>query len=146
MITKAIIETADTDTGLYNPDSMRFKIRVPVFESYSGADKAIMEANAIAMPGYIPNYQPGDVVYIAFEDNSLNDPLILGGIFKGNQSAEGAVDINSAVVSKYAKLPGNTVFGDDMIFIDLYNKVLELEAQLKNISQGDSITLTNLDL
>ena len=141
MVTKGIIELSDNVDGLYGINDIRFNVRIPIFESHKGADKAVFSAACVVMPGYIPNYQAGDVVYVTFEDNNLRKPVIIGNLYLGQTELKNAVASSSLTVTNKANLPEDTTFGDDINIKDLSDRVKELE---NNSGEGGDITLYNL--
>ena len=77
MITKAII----VETPLNN--SNKFKIQIPTLvKANSNKDNFILDATLCYQPGVILGYNIGDVVFVAFEDNYIEKPIILGKLYK----------------------------------------------------------------
>ena len=107
MITKAIIQSIN-DTGT------RCIVRMPLFESASS--KNIVEAEALVniTPGMFNNLAVGDRVFISFEENEIDRPIILGKLFTGgaverNTRGGGGV-LDTLKVNSKAVLPASTVF------------------------------------
>ena len=69
MITKAIIQSI-------NPNGTRCVVRMPLFET--AANTAPVEAEALVniTPGMFNNLEVNDVVFIAFEENKIDKPII----------------------------------------------------------------------
>ena len=120
MITKAIIK--------YQTDNM-FGVRIPLFETAGQTHEFIMEATLAITPGNTEAYKPGDVVFVGFENNSLNYPVILGKLYVKN---EDLTNINNGVacgqlkVNGSAKLPNNTTIGN-VDFLTIYDTFMSNE-------------------
>ena len=76
MITTAIIQSI-------NADGTRCTVRMPLFET--SASSAPIEAEALVSitPGVFNNLCVGDRVFVAFEENAVEKPIILGKLFRG---------------------------------------------------------------
>ena len=78
MITLAEIQEINVNTNLC-------KIRVPILESAGNKKEVTMWATMILPPGIHAGYDVSDVVFVSFADNSLNRPVVLGQLYRGNQ-------------------------------------------------------------
>ena len=78
MITLAEILELRVDTNLC-------KVRVPILEPVGNTKQVTMWATMMLPPGIHAGYEVGDVVFVSFVDNSLNRPLVLGQLYRGNQ-------------------------------------------------------------
>jgi len=74
MITKGIITSIDYNTNVC-------QVRLPVFEPAGAVDAAINEATFSILPGLYNGYKVGDRVYVDFEDNQLNNPVVIGKLY-----------------------------------------------------------------
>lgn len=74
MIIKAII--LETPQG----DDNHYKIRIPFFEDHT-KNEAEFEALLAYTPGIYNSYSVGDVVFISFENEKLDKPIILGKLY-----------------------------------------------------------------
>lgn len=107
LITKAIVRSID-------PSGKRCRVRMPLFESASNLSP--VEANALVSitPGMFNNIFVGDVVLVAFEENALEKPIILGKLYKGTSYEEktkgGAGILDSLKVYTAATVPSSTLF------------------------------------
>lgn len=123
MLTKAIIQSID-----YTKNMCR--VRIPLFEN-AARNINIIEADAQIniVPGIYNSYKTGDIVFIGFEENKMELPIILGKLFV-SASAEadsyrGNVSGNSLAITDTAQLPYSTVFNydkiaqNDMLYKDL---------------------------
>lgn len=64
----------------------KYKVRIVRFynvNTSSGALNmdALPEASVCIQPGCIPAYYPGDIVYVEFENDRLDQPVILGKLY-----------------------------------------------------------------
>ena len=110
MITKAIIENINSPYEVV--------VRIPLFNSvstFSQSTKSVNLNSAIicTMPqcNFIP--QVGDIVFVAFEDNDIGKPVVIGCLFKqkGNTS-EIDLTANNLTVNNTTKLGEQTYIGD----------------------------------
>jgi hypothetical protein len=87
---------------------------MPLFET--AASSAPVEAEALVniTPGMFNNLVIGDVVFIAFEENALEKPIIIGKLFKGtlneNEVKGGAGILDTLRVRTAATIPCSTLF------------------------------------
>ncbi len=113
MLTKAIIQSID-----YTKNMCR--VRIPLFENAS-RNVNIIEADAQfnIVPGIYNSYKTGDVVFIGFEENRMELPVILGKLFVAAsaeaESYRGNLSGNSLAITDTAQLPYSTVFNYDKI-------------------------------
>ena len=110
MVTKAII--------IDLIDKYQARVRIPIYnKSYYSPTATPTEGLSIAtictLPGITPNYSVGDVVYVAFEENIISKPVILGLLCHLNmdESYSDAIFHNMQVGS-FATLPQQTSVGD----------------------------------
>lgn len=123
MLVKGII-MSQLQTG-----SNKVKVRLPCFES-AGVDKKIIVQALIAYnPGNLFSYRVGDVVIVSFENNQVDQPIILGKLFvEAEDKASNFSYANSLEVTEKAKLPANTMLGD-LTYDELYAAVLKTEEE-----------------
>ena len=113
MLTKAIIQSVDYTRNIC-------RVRIPLFENAS-RNTNIIEADAqfSVVPGIYNSYKTGDVVFIGFEENKMELPVILGKLFVSASdeagSYRGSLSGNSLAVTDTAQLPYSTVFNFDKI-------------------------------
>ena len=113
MLTKAIIQNIDHTKNIC-------RVRIPLFENAS-RNVNIIEADAqfSIVPGIYNSYKVGDIVFIGFEENSMESPVILGKLFV-SASAEAAatrgnLSGNALSITDTAQLPYSTIFNYDII-------------------------------
>lgn len=107
MITKAIIKSIN---GARN----KCMVRVPLFETADSSGPVVVEALVNIPPGIFNNLFVGDVVFIGFEENALEKPIILGKLFKGmgyEKDTKGGVGIiDSLLVHTESSSPAATTW------------------------------------
>ncbi len=74
MITEALIETID-----FTANSCT--VRIPLFETTNTVTKVVVPAHFCIQPGQVNGYKVGDMVWIAFENNMYQNPIIIGKLF-----------------------------------------------------------------
>jgi len=107
LITKAIIQSI-------NPAGNRCKVRMPLFETAANHNPIVAEALVNIPPGMFNSFAVGDVVFVAFEENALEKPIILGKLFRGaeiegNIRGGGGV-LDTLKVRSAAAIPSSTLF------------------------------------
>ena len=135
MITKAII----VETPLNN--SNKFKIQIPtLIKANNNKDNFILDATLCYQPGVILGYNIGDVVFVAFEDNYIEKPIILGKLYKTDSLD---TDVNSQIynisynlnVTNNCTLPASTNI-DNLNILEtiklLKNRLEVIEEKLNN--------------
>ena len=156
MITKAIIKSI-------NKTGTRCRVRMPLFET--AGNKMPAEATALVniTPGMFNNLVVGDVVFVGFEENAIEKPIILGKLFRGAKHERdirgGGAVVDTLKVNSSVVLPASTSFGfsdttsayeelDTMKKLadyvkDLEERVRVLEIQLKSFAPGNINTVLN---
>lgn len=107
MVTKAIIRSI-------NGAGNRCIVRMPLFETASSTSTVEAEALVNITPGLFNNLVVGDVVFVAFEENALEKPIIIGKLFKGgtkeNSTRGGAGILDTLKVRSSATIPASTLY------------------------------------
>lgn len=107
MVTKAIVRSI-------NKAGNRCIVRMPLFETASSNSPVEAEALVSITPGLFNNIVVGDVVFVAFEENALEKPIIIGKLYKGTNyesSIDGGAGIlDSLKVRNAASIPSSTLF------------------------------------
>jgi hypothetical protein len=87
---------------------------MPLFETASDPSHVLAEALISITPGMFNNIFVGDIVFVAFEENALEKPIIIGKLFKGamteNRTPGGAGILDSLRVNTSATIPASTLF------------------------------------
>lgn len=150
MITKGIIQRIDSSVK----GSVDFYVRLPLFETANDSSPFIASAKLCYQPGNLEGYSEGDIVYVGFENEYLNRPVILGKLYKGNeknlfleseeeltedsnykQNASNFSYNSSLEVVHNAILPKNTKIGD-LSYTDLLEMKHKLEHIIDSINSG----------
>ena len=108
MLTKAIIQSIDYTKNIC-------RVRIPLFENASrNVNMVEADAQFSIVPGIYNSYKTGDVVFIGFEENKMESPVILGKLFVSTSaeadSYRGNVSGNSLAITDTASLPYSTLF------------------------------------
>lgn len=124
MLTKAIIQSID-----YTKNMCR--VRIPLFENASRNTNMIeADAQFNIVPGIYNSYKTGDIVFIGFEENKMELPVILGKLFVSasaeSEAYRGNVSGNSLSITDNAQLPYSTIFS--------YDKIAQNNALYKNLN------------
>ena len=107
MITKAIVRSV-------NKAGTRCRVEMPLFATASSTSPVIAEALVSITPGLFNNIFVDDIVFISFEENELEKPIILGKLFTGatneNSTPGGGAIIDTLKVRTAATIPCSTLF------------------------------------
>lgn len=124
-------------------------VRLPVFEVPGSTNKQTVEASICYTPGNLNGYKKDDVVYVGFENNQIEKPIILGKLYTGEEEASNYSKSNSLEVTGNVKLPSNTNIGD-ISYNDLKRVVREIDSlntQLEQVKgSGSSQDIDIIDL
>jgi len=105
LVTKGIIKSI-------NRAGNRCVVRLPLFETASSSTPIEIEALINITPGMFNNLYVKDVVFVAFEENALEKPIVIGKLFKGttyeNETPGGAGILDSLNVRTKASMPSET--------------------------------------
>jgi len=105
MITKGIIKSIDFTTNTC-------VVRMPLFENAGNTTEMVAEATFAIQPGIYNGYREGDVVELAFDNNELDSPVVIGKLFLGtaeeNKDQRGTINCQDLTVTKTATLPLDT--------------------------------------
>lgn len=143
MITKGIVEQIDRN----NPYTA--KVRIPVFNKAQGVVGAtptnqLYTASICCLPNCNPNIKVGDVVYVSFEDNYIDKPIILGHLYNGVSNLNTTVGLktDSVEATVTARFPADTNIGNTTPndFVNLQGTRSQLQGQIDEIvSQYNSL-------
>lgn len=113
MVTKGIVEEI---INVYQA-----KVRLPVYDGFADTKNAtpsdeLTIASICNIPNIYNTIAVGDIVYVAFEDNDLGNPVILGQLYKEEMNTLADLKLNSAninqlTINKNTSLPQNTSIG-----------------------------------
>ena len=110
MVTKGIIKLID-----FNGNSCI--VRMPYFET-AGSSEVACEALISNVPGIYNGYKENDVVWVAFEDGSMETPVVIGKLYLGaskeKQDPRGTVNCVDSSISGTATIPSDTKLNNDL--------------------------------
>jgi hypothetical protein len=105
MVTKAVVKSI-------NRAGNRCIVRMPLFESASSPGQVLAEALISITPGLFNNIFVNDIVFVTFEENAIEMPIIIGKLFKGtaseNNTPGGAGILDTLKVYSTAAVPAST--------------------------------------
>ena len=135
MITKGEIIKVNEDNTL--------DIRIPLFESASGTrNNQILKSTICYDPGNLNGYKVGDIVFVGFENNQIDKPIVIGKLYLGQEKeASNHSFANSLKVAENASLPINTTIGN-LNFNQLKSLFSKGEQLNDFINQLDKLTST----
>ena len=119
MITKGIIKTIEQGGNTCT-------VRLPLFEM-SSKKEVIISAIISAQPGVVNNYKEEDIVLVDFENNKIDQPIVIGKLYLG--------------AIEEAKVPRGTINCEELNV----NIKASLPLTTKLVFKGDSSTNTNID-
>ncbi len=136
MLTKAIIQNIDYTKNIC-------KVRIPLFENASRNVNIIeAEAQINIVPGIYNSYKTGDIVFIGFEENKMELPVILGKLFVSASTEisdhRGNISGNSMTITDTVQLPYSTVFN--------YDKIAQNKALYKDLNTPKKLADGIIDL
>lgn len=113
MILKGII------SSYVNEETNKIKIRIPKYHRPVGVSGSVPNeelpyATIISSPGIKPQYIPGDIVYIDFEDDDLSKPCVIGKLNYPDDVIDSVSNIKLGDVSVQSStnLSTNTKIGE----------------------------------
>lgn len=120
MITKAIVkETNKIGSNI-------FKVYIPLLRNANDEEKdAIFDATLCYTTGVMYTLKVNDVVFVGFEDNLMEKPVILGKLYKGDTEDNSSVQlkVKTIDITEKCSLPENTNIGN----VNLKDMVKEIE-------------------
>lgn len=107
LITKAEITSIDYTNNTCT-------VNMPLFQNASSTSTVSAEALINITPGFFNNLFIGDIVFVGFEENALEKPIILGKLYRGtsieNETPGGAGILDTLKVTSSATIPASTLF------------------------------------
>lgn len=137
MITRAIIEK--------KLNEYEYRVRIPIFDkvansSLATATKDLCIAVASLPKGIHNSLQENDVVFVGFEDNEVDSPVILGQLYRKNlrySDIQATVSFDNLEVIHQSTLPTNINIGEinyEELF-NLKNSTGNIQDQLNNLKE-----------
>lgn len=120
-------------------------VRIPYFETLNTPEKIIIPARFVSLPGICSGYAVGDYVWVAFGDGLLENPIVIGKIFKNateEAKSGGAISCENFVAKKAAAIPLETVIQNSDSDFDSITKIIN---NIKSL-QVEQETLENYSL
>jgi hypothetical protein len=107
LITKAIVRAI-------NKTGTRCTVEMPLFATAANPSPVTAKALVNITPGLFNNLFVDDVVFVAFEENALEKPIIIGKLFTGatkeNETPGGAGILDTLRVRTAATIPCTTLY------------------------------------
>jgi hypothetical protein len=148
MITLGRIVSISVETNLCCVD-------IPIFNK-TGNKQPKLHATMVLQPGIYGGYDVGDIVFIAFTDNTLGRPIVLGRLYQGSNNKTVAIDsfvgdradkdassratqfdCTRLDVKEHATLPTDIAFSGSVpeynSLTKLINKISSLEAKITSL-------------
>lgn len=150
MITKGIITKI-------NQNDNTCEVRIPLFETAGVPEQYITTATFSIEPGIYNSYIENDIVFVGFEDNSINSAVIVGKFFKTTNDEKarkvGAISCSDLQVANSVNLPIDTTIGNISAkdLANLNNKLnllsdkIETKASIEVFSTDEKIIGTWVD-
>ena len=102
MIVKGIIKSID-----YSGNTCT--VRIPIFESAANENEVVISAILSTLPGIYNGYKEEDVVFIAFENNDYDMPVVIGKLYLGVENEKndprGAIVCNNITAAQPISIP-----------------------------------------
>ena len=122
MVTRGIVQEIITP--------YKYRVRMPIFDGVSESPYKVSDSNLCSAVVSIPkgmhdSYKVGDVVFIAFEDNSWSKPVIIGHLYRkalNDDESTSLVRCRSVTVTESANLPADVTIGN-ITYSELLNLV-----------------------
>ena len=109
----------------------RVLVRIPMYES-PGNGEAIFDCMVSNQPGIINGYTVGDVVFVDFENNDLDDPVVVGNLYRGLNEMKS----KSGFVGDSINVAGSSKFSTDFQVGEItYKDLLALKKALPLIDE-----------
>lgn len=135
MITRAIIEEV--------VDLFSYRVRIPIFDRIESAThhtsfENLLIAKASVSKGSNNQFQKGDVVFVAFENNDLGSPVIIGHLYRNallQDQLGPIIEATNLTITGKASLPITTTIGDlsyNQLFY-LSNVESDIQAQINDV-------------
>ena len=107
MLTKAVVQSI-------NSAGNRCVVWMPLFDTAASSARVEVEALVSIPPGLFGSLAVNDVVFVGFEENALEKPIILGKLYKGAEYestiAGGAGILDSLKVHSAATMPASMLY------------------------------------
>jgi len=106
----------------------KVSVRIPIFET-TGSQEVVFDCNIMIQPGMVTGYNVDDVVYVDFENNDYEHPVVVGKLYTGNNNVSQSAFLGNAInVNGKATFSSDFQVGD-INYTDLYATVNELKLE-----------------
>ena len=113
MITTGIIREINLSTSSYSCNKYLIELNIFQIPGDKNKNNYVYKANCSTLPGHYDSYEVGDKVYVAFLNNDLSLPIIIGKIYQGKDSvSRSKINCQNFEVRDTAILSKNTKIGD----------------------------------
>lgn len=135
MVAKGIIKSID-----FNGNSC--VVRMPYFET-AGSSEVVCEALISNAPGVYNGYKENDVVWVAFENGTMEAPVVIGKLYLGaakeKQDPRGTINCVDSTISGTATIPSDTKLKNDLDSSQINTKIpyRSLESIANNLNRVD---------
>lgn len=138
MITKAIIKSKPAIGGT------KYTVYIPLLRTATDEEvDATLSATLCYTPGISNAFSVGDVVFVSFEDNLYDKPVILGKLYTGQETSSPTQILARTikVTDKFSLENHSSVFGDSSVEeITTADNAESIRGLYESVSsQGDSI-------
>lgn len=142
MITKAIIEEI-LDNGYHA------RVRIPIYHKAANSPSCtpfnqLPVASICCEPGSMPALKKGDIVFVAFQEDLVSQPVIVGMLFRKDDNSKTNLRVSSLQVDVNTMLSGETTIGDTSIndLKNIKNTKGNLQAQIDLLEQKLNILIS----
>lgn len=144
MVTKGIVQKI--------LDNYNIRVRLPILDGIENSKYGVLNKDlSVATISCLPNtsnlVSEGDIVFVAFEDNDLSKPVIIGHLYKESLSnTKLNLELNSLITNSITKLNEQTWIGEVRPHEISYLHGLKapIQQQIDNIM--NYLNMTNEDL
>lgn len=141
MITRALIQECISP--------FMYKVRIPIFDrieeaTHHTSNENLLTAVASINKGCNNQFQVGDIVFIAFENNDLESPVIIGHLYR-----EALLDdkLGPVINAKNLNITGNTTLSTSTQIGDInYQKLFYLKQVNQDIQTSLNSITSDIDI
>ena len=157
MIVKGLIKTIN-----FSDNSCT--VRLPIFETAASQGEVVLKAAMLTQPGLYNGYSEGDIVFVDFENDKLNQPIVLGKLYLGAAKEEtspvhSSLAVSNLTVTSKATLPidtqlvledtGNTVAVENGIttyksLTDIIKALYKTETSVDKTTKNQAEAIANI--
>jgi len=106
MVVKGIIQSIDLLNNTY-------KVRIPFYENVTDGIPGTYSGIISTPPGITPDYKVNDVVILSFDEDTIDNPVILGKLYLNKLENKGSINCINLNCSGTAEIPINTILNYD---------------------------------